>query len=169
MNCQICEPATSAQSELVGLWYALRDGSDTSGVRRASMDPGRLRRFLSRVALLEVTQEDDFLVRLCGSSLRAELGADPAGKSLSALPARWSRILALGSQMTRTRNLPVSGIIRTADGEADLVFSRLPLLGRDGSVQFVLCFNEVVNVDPKRGSGGSVHDDIPVEEVAIAA
>lgn len=168
MLSQTNEPKTLAQQELLSLWTSIRHSTSLGGVRRSAMDPGTIRRFLSRIVLLEIDLDGSFRVRLSGSSVSRDLGIDPAGRRVDELPTGFAEHITLGAMTALNGNRPVSGSVLGGDGSETKAFLRLPLQDQDGDLRFLLCHDEPIRLatgpfaDP-------IRDDILGQEVQIAA
>lgn len=169
MKRQYDGPVTPAQAEMLDYWNRVRLETGCCGVQRAALDFGRLRRFLSRIVLLEVHEDQMLAVRLCGSLRCRELGFDPGGKTLGELPQEWAVLLMEGVEWAVTTNKPVAGQVGTSGRDSQRAFVRLPLLDNRGAVRFVLCYDETVIETDAQVSSGVFDTDIHTSEVAIAA
>lgn len=161
---------TPAQKDLCDLWVALsleRRGA-RDGVARARLDPGRMRRYLSRLVLLECFDDGRRRVRLAGSVQCRELGIDPSGHTLGELPPHISLPLGLGVDQAILRNRPVVARLVSPQGDTRLTVLRLPLLNAQGEIGFVLCL-DVPSVPGEGVTGDDIPNDIHDEGGSIAA
>lgn len=154
---------------MLGYWKAVRRALGTSGVERSALDLGRLRRFLSRIVLLEVREDCVLAVRLCGTLRCQDLGFDPSGMALDDLPSEWAAHVLEGAEQAVSSNEPVAGQRVLKGSDQANAFLRLPLLDRQGTVRFVLCHDEAVDGAATAARSSLVHGDIHGPEVAIAA
>lgn len=169
MNNEPMASATPSQMDLVEHWCRARSGSEANGVRRTALDFGVLRRFLSRIVMLEVHEDGRLAVRLCGSLRCRDLGFDPSGKVLSELPADWGSELQWGVDRALETNEPVLGRSNALEDATAKAFLRMPLLDSQGRLRIVLCFDEAVGEADQSMSSDVVHKDIHGSEVQIAA
>lgn len=162
------EPVTPAQTTLLETWLRLCRLNDGRGVRRSSLDAGSLRRFLSRLVLLGVNGAAVPHLRLTGSKRCAELGFDPRGQTLESLPADVADILSLGIEAAMQHNTAQFGLVHLDPASAPNAYMRLPLLGKTGRVEFILCHDEPFTGD-KAQFPRDIHRSIHARETAIAA
>lgn len=131
---------TDAQDVLIRHWRSRRD---TEGrVSRDHIDPGALRSALSCISIVEVDETGEGRFRIAGSRLREIFGVEVRGMSVAEIAGAHGECYALGLSAAIERGEPVGGIIES--GGRIHVWLRLPMTGEDGTLNQVLCHDELL-------------------------
>ncbi|MCI4645830.1 MAG: PAS domain-containing protein [Hyphomonadaceae bacterium] len=158
---------TDAQKELIAVWSRLAEAR--CGLpSKQDLDPGLLRRHLSRISLLDLKAGDAPRFRLSGSRLSAMIGMDPTGLSPADLPAPHGDIFSLGLEPILVNRLPVGGVVSLTQDGSSQAWLRLPLADGAGELRYVLCHDDVL-VETDGQEDELVHGAIHVEKQSIAA
>ena len=149
MAAQIGAPAAAARAheELFAYWASLRAPGRLPG--RCDIDPGRFKRHLPTVSLIDVRPEPlDFRMRLAGTGLYGVYGREITGRPLAEVYAGsavdyWRTELA---QVVRERRPAVGAHNLGWRGASHLsiLWLRLPLATNGIDVDMILGFDAVV-------------------------
>lgn len=133
--------ATKAQVELISYWASLQSGSALPS--RDQLDPGRLRRYLSSLSIIDILPGNRMSLRLMGSNLRNLFGRDGSGRFVHELQEPFSEIWALGKQEAIGAAQPVWGV--TDRGTDQHAWLRLPILGCGEVERQILCHDALIS------------------------
>ena len=158
---------TSAQRELGSVWADLAE-RQTGLPRKSDLDPGVLRRHLSRISILDLEAGDGPRFRLSGSRLSAMIGMDPTGLHPSDLPAPHGDIFSLGLEQILSRRGPAGGLVSVEAREGNQTWLRLPLADEHGRLRYVLCHDDVL-VEQGESETPPVPGSIHIEHLSKAA
>lgn len=158
---------TDAQQELVRVWMDMARESNHLPCKR-DLDPGLLRRHLSRISLLDLGAGDAPRFRLSGSRLSAMIGLDPAGLCPADLPSPHGDIFSLGLEPILAGKVPVGGLVSLEADGVSQTWLRLPLADEAGVLRYVLCHDDVL-AEGTEHDGELVHGAIHIESLSIAA
>ncbi|MGH6958004.1 MAG: PAS domain-containing protein [Caulobacteraceae bacterium] len=150
MRPQLGEPTTAlrAHEELFAYWAGLRHSGGALPGRR-DLDPGRIKRHLPTVSLIQVAEAaDDYRLRLAGTGLYSVYGGEITGKRLSDVYSPeaseyWRRELGLVVAERRPRVGQHSMAWRGA-AHMTLLWLRLPLAGNGRDVDVILGYDAVL-------------------------
>jgi hypothetical protein len=151
MAAQIGAPAAAARAheELFGYWASLRSAGRLPG--RRDIDPGRFKRHLPTVSLIDIAREPpDFRMRLAGTGLYGVYGREITGRTLGEIYTGsaieyWRSEL---SQVVRERRAAVGAHNLAWRGASHLsiLWLRLPLATNGRDVDMILGFDAVVGM-----------------------
>jgi len=151
MVAQIGAPAAAARAheELFAYWASLRTPGRLPG--RADIDPGRFKRHLPTVSLIDVADDPlDFRMRLAGTALYGVYGREITGRSLKDVYAGgaadyWRLELA---EVVRERRPAVGAHNLAWRGASHLsiLWLRLPLASNGRDVDMILGFDAVLGM-----------------------
>lgn len=151
MSTQLAAPTTAlrAHEELFAYWASLRRSGALPG--RKDLDPGRMKRLLPTVSLIQVTGEpSDYRLRLAGTGLYGVYGCEITGKRLgevygasAAAAEYWRRELDLVAQERRPRAGHHNMAWRGA-AHMTLLWLRLPLATNGRDVDVILGYDAVM-------------------------
>lgn len=158
---------TNAQKELVSVWASLARRNDGLP-RKRDLDPGVLRRHLSRISVLDLEVGGVPRFRLSGSRLSAMIGVDPTGLCPSDLPAPHGDIFMLGLEQIMSRKSPVGGLVSVEANGTGQTWLRLPLADDAGELRYVLCHDDILT-EQEEGEEPPVPGAIHVETLSRAA
>jgi hypothetical protein len=150
MAAQIGAPAAAARAheELFAYWASLRAGGRLPG--RRDIDPGRFKRHLPTISLIDVVEDAEFRIRLAGTGLYGVYGGEITGKRLTEIYAPpaldyWRGELRQVVQEKRpavgAHNLAWRGA-----SHLSILWLRLPLAADGRNVDMVLGFDAVVGM-----------------------
>ena len=151
MAAQIGAPAAAvrAHEELFAYWASLRGGGRLPG--RRDIDPGRFKRHLPTVSLIDVLHEPlDFRLRLAGTGLYGVYGGEITGRRLSEIYAgsavdHWrgelTQVVREGRPAVGAHNLSWRGA-----SHLSLLWLRLPLAANGRDVDMILGFDAVIGM-----------------------
>ena len=134
----------SGQNLLLSKWRT----NSLNGVP-AHRDAMHASSFLSELAHISIIEldADGLRFRISGSSLRAFLGEEARGKSVTAFEALTKfRPWREGLAMALEAQMPVGGVEQLSD-ERSYHWLRLPLLSNSGTVSQILCHDRVVDAE----------------------
>lgn len=131
---------TDTQQMLIGHWQSRRDGAGR--VARDHIDPGALRSTLASISIVEIDETGEGRFRIAGSRLREIFGMEVRGMCVAEIAGVHGDCYALGLSAALERGEPVGGVIESA-GRIH-AWLRLPLMGEDGTLNQVLCHDELV-------------------------
>ena len=131
---------TDAQQVLIQHWQSRRDGEGR--VARDNIDPGALRSALACISIVEIDEAGESRFRIAGSRLREIFGVEVRGMRLAEIAGAHGECYALGLSAALERGEPVGGVIEI--GGRIHAWLRLPLAGDDGSLNQVLCHDELL-------------------------
>jgi hypothetical protein len=151
MAAQIGAPAAAARAheELFAYWASLRAAGRLPA--RRDIDPGRFKRHLPTVSLIDVVPEQsDFRMRLAGTGLYGVYGREITGRSIAEVYAGsaaeyWRAELA---QVVKERRPSVGAHNLAWRGASHLsiLWLRLPLASNGRDVDMILGFDAVVGM-----------------------
>ena len=151
MVAQIGAPAAAARAheELFAYWASLRAPGRLPG--RADIDPGRFKRHLPTVSLIDVISDPlDFRMRLAGTALYGVYGREITGRRLTDVYAGgaaeyWRTEL---SQVVNERRPSVGAHNLAWRGASHLsiLWLRLPLSSNGRDVDMILGFDAVLGM-----------------------
>jgi hypothetical protein len=151
MAAQIGAPAAAARAheELFAYWASLRAAGRLPA--RRDIDPGRFKRHLPTVSLIDVVPEQsDFRMRLAGTGLYGVYGREITGRSIAEVYAGsaveyWRAELA---QVVKERRPSVGAHNLAWRGASHLsiLWLRLPLATNGRDVDMILGFDAVVGM-----------------------
>jgi hypothetical protein len=152
MGGQIGAPAAAirAHEELFAYWASLKAGARLPG--RRALDPGRMKRLLPTVSLIDQLHGGDYRIRLAGTGLYGVYGREITGRRLGEVyaPAAadyWREELA---KVVRDRR-PAVGVHNLGWRGAphlSIVWLRLPLAADGADVDMILGYDAVVGASP---------------------
>lgn len=131
---------TDVQQTLIGHWQSHRNSA--GHVARDDIDPGALRSMLSCISIVEIDEGGEGRFRIAGSRLREIFGQEVRGMPVADIAGVHGECYALGLSAALERGEPVGGVIETVDRIH--AWLRLPLMGEDGTLNQVLCHDELV-------------------------
>ena len=107
--------------ELKDYWYALSQASEGDADHQASegdadhkvptlpprsaINPGHLKKYLPDITIMELTEENDFHIRLFGTNLASWMGPDRTGRTLVNITADIETTLELSKAQLRWLNI----------------------------------------------------------------
>lgn len=152
MAAQIGAPAAAARAheELFAYWASLRAGGLLPG--RADIDPGRFKRHLPTVSLLDVLRDPlDYRIRLAGTGLYGVYGREITGRLLGEVygppavdywRAELDRVVAERRPSVGAHSLAWRGA-----SHLSILWLRLPLASNGRDVDMIMGFDAVVGLN----------------------
>ena len=151
MVAQIGAPAAAARAheELFAYWASLRSSGRLPS--RADIDPGRFKRHLPTISLIDVLQEPlDFRMRLAGTALYGVYGREITGRRLGDVygggaadywRAELAQVVREGRPAVGAHNLAWRGA-----SHLSLLWLRLPLASNGRDVDMIMGFDVVLGM-----------------------
>lgn len=158
MGRKLVDSLRAEQRELVDYWSGLSEGRGLP--KRGQIHPGEIRRWLSRLSVLELERGGRLKFRLSGSHLRDAFGRDARGRYVHDMSGLCER--AWDSEVRRAveEGRPMAGITEL-DGRIVHAWLRLPMICEHSGAAVVLCHDRYPTA---ASAGGDVEETTSVQQ-----
>lgn len=162
MNAQLSASATAARAhqEMFAYWASLRRGASLPS--RVDLHPGRIKRMLPTVSLIDVKRDldgaVDYRLRLAGTGLYSVYGREITGRTLddvynNAAVEYWRK--ELGKVVNERRpGVGVHSLAWKGSPHMSILWLRLPLASNGRDVDMILGYDAVVGSQEAGHSSG---------------